>query len=186
MKRGKIMHKILSINPGSTSTKIGIFFDKEKIEEISLRHSKEELSKYKTLTEQFAFRKELVVNVLKEKNYDLSEFSAIACRGGLIKPIPSGTYFVDDNVINDSRNSKVNHPSNLAALIGSELAKQYNLKAFITDPPVTFEGEEIGTITGQPLTVRKMRFHALNHKATARQYCLDNGVDYYKSNILDI
>ncbi|QVK20522.1 butyrate kinase [Mycoplasmatota bacterium] len=178
------MHKILAINPGSTSTKIGVFFDKEKVEEITLRHSKEELSKYKTLSSQFDFRKELIVASLEENNYDLNEFSAIACRGGIIKPISSGTYLVDENVVYDSKNSNTDHPSNLAALIGNELAKQYNLKAFITDPPVTFEGEEMATITGQPLTTRRMRFHALNHKAIAKKFCDDNNLDYSKVNLV--
>ncbi|XMB85633.1 butyrate kinase [Mycoplasmatota bacterium WC44] len=178
------MHRILAINPGSTSTKIGIFFDREKVEEITLRHSQDELSQYESLSEQYDFRKELIVNALNDNNYDLNEFSAIACRGGIIKAIASGTYSVDENVVYDSKNSTTDHPSNLAALIGNELAKQFNLKAFITDPPVTFEGEEVSTITGNPLTRRHLRFHALNHKAIAKQFCLDKGIEYNKSNIV--
>lgn len=178
------MHKILVLNPGSTSTKVGIFFDEKKVEEISLSHSKEELSKYSSLSEQYDFRKDIIVDYLEENDYDLSEFSAIACRGGLIKPIPSGTYRIDENVINDSKNSETDHPSNLAALIGNELAKKYNLEAFITDPPVTFEGEDIATITGQPLTTRRLRFHALNQKAIARKYAEDNGKKYEDINVI--
>ncbi len=178
------MHKILAINPGSTSTKIGIFFDKEKQEEITLRHSSEELAKYESLSEQFDFRKELIVEALANHKFDLSEFSAIACRGGLIKAIPSGTYEVNEAVVHDSRYSKTDHPSNLAALIGNELAKQYGLRAFITNPPVTFEGEEMATISGNPLTRRHLRFHALNHKAIAKLYCEEHSLDYKKLNLV--
>lgn len=178
------MHKILAINPGSTSTKIGIFFDKEKQEEITLRHSAEELEQYQSLSEQYDFRKDLIVKALEEHKYDLAEFSAISCRGGLVKAIPSGTYEVNDAVVHDSRYSPVDHPSNLAALIGNELAKQFNLRAFITDPPSTFEGEEIATISGNPNFRRHLRFHALNHKAIAKLYCEEHDLDYTKQNLV--
>jgi len=176
------MHKILAINPGSTSTKVGIFFDREKQSEITLRHSAEELAKYESLSEQFDFRKDLIVQALAENNFDLSEFSAISCRGGLVKAIPSGTYEVNESVVYDSKNSPVDHPSNLAALIGNELAKQFNLRAFITDPPSTFEGEEVSTISGNPVFRRHLRFHALNHKAIAKLYCEEHNLDYTKQN----
>lgn len=178
------MHKILAINPGSTSTKIGIFFDKEKQQEITLRHTAEELEMYQSLAEQYDFRKDLIVKALEENNYDLSEFSAISCRGGLIKAIPSGTYEVNEAVVNDSRFSPIDHPSNLAALIGNELAKKYSIKAFITDPPSTFEGEEMATISGNPLIKRHLRFHALNHKAIAKLYCEENKLDYKTLNLI--
>lgn len=178
------MYRILTINPGSTSTKVGIFEDEKLVNELTLRHSQDELAKYKSLMEQYEFRKELVEKAINDNGYDLSTFSAISCRGGIIKSIPSGTYLVNEEVLSDCKNSPINHPSNLAALIGNELAKKYNLKAYITDPPTTFEGTNISQVTGNPNFKRLQRFHALNHKAIAKKHCQITGIDYGSVNLI--
>lgn len=178
------MFKILAINPGSTSTKIGVFEDERLIKEFNLFHPSEELAKYKTSDEEIEFRRGVIVEALEKENIDLHEFSAISCRGGIIKRIPSGTYLVNDAVLYDSKHSFFKHPSNLASQIGYALGKEYGLDAYITDPPSTFEADDIALVTGCPLMERPMTFHALNHKAIAKKHCRDHGLDYKKSTLI--
>lgn len=178
------MYRILAINPGSTSTKIGIFEDEKLLKEITLRHSNEELAANEG-EKEYQFRKEVIEAALRNENFDLKTFSAIACRGGGgMKPCESGTYLVNEEIKYDCLHPEVPHPANLAPLIGDALAKQFNLKAYITDPPTVFEAPEIATISGSPLVVRKLRFHALNQKAIAKRYCKDKNLDYNKVNLV--
>lgn len=178
------MHRILAINPGSTSTKIGIFEDETLVKEITLRHSNEELLANQG-EKEFQFRKEVIEATLRAENYDLKTFSAIACRGGgAMKPCQSGTYLVNDAIKYDCIHYDVPHPSNLAPLIGDALAKEFNLKAYVTDPPTVFEAPEIATVSGSPLVQRKLRFHALNHKAIAKKFCKDNNLNYNEVDVI--
>jgi len=178
------MFKILTINPGSTSTKFGVFEDEKLIKEYKVVHTAEELKQYPSMELEAQYRKTLIEEALKKDHIDLASFSAYSCRGGILKPIESGTYFVDDNVLYDSLHSQVDHPSNLGSLIGDALSKQYGPKAYITDPPSTFEAPKIATISGLPQIERKLRCHALNHKAIAKTYCREKGLDYKKVNLI--
>ncbi len=172
------MFKILTINPGSTSTKIGIFEDEKMVKEYELSHSAEELSHAPTIEEEIEFRSRVINDVLREAGIDLNEFSAISCRGGIIKPVPSGTYEVNEAIIHDSIHADIKHPANLAAVIGNSLAKQHGIKAYITDTPSTYEATPIAAVSGCPLISRPMTFHALNHKAIARRHCHEHGLNY--------
>jgi len=178
------MHKILAINPGSTSTKIGIFEDDKIIKEYNLMHTPEEQAKNTTFESEISFRRQVIEKALKDANIKLEDFSAISCRGGIINLVPSGTYAINDRILEDSKNSNFKHPSNLASLIGYELGQMYHIPSFITDPPSTFEADEIATITGLPFLTRPMTFHALNHKAIARKHCKLHGLDYKKVNLI--
>lgn len=178
------MYRILAINPGSTSTKIGIFEDETLIKEITLRHSNEELLANEG-EKELQFRKEVIEAALRKENFDLKTFSAIACRGGGgMKPCESGTYLVTEAIKYDCLHPEVPHASNLAPLIGDALAKEFHIKAYLTDPPTVFEAPEIATISGSPLVKRKLRFHALNQKAIAKRYCKDRDLDYNKVNLV--
>ena len=178
------MYRILAINPGSTSTKIGIFEDETLIKEVNLFHPNDELAKYTDIDAEIGFRRTVIIKALEEAKMDLHHFSAISCRGGIIRHIPSGTYKINDQLLYDSRHSQFKHPSNLAALIGNSLGKEYGIPAFITNPPSTFEADEIALVSGIPEIERPMTFHALNHKAIAKKHCNLMGIDYYKSTLI--
>ena len=99
-------YKILIINPGSTSTKIGVYEDETQVMEETLRHSTEEIAKYETIYAQKDFRKEVILNVLKEKNVDLNDIDVVVGRGGLLKPIPGGTYATTPELLEDLKDWK--------------------------------------------------------------------------------
>ena len=86
--------KSLIINPGSTSTKIGVFEDETLLFEETLRHSTEEIAQYASIVDQKDFRKDIIVNLLKEKEFDINSLNMVVGRGGMLKPIPGGTYAV--------------------------------------------------------------------------------------------
>ena len=180
------MYKILSINPGSTSTKIAYYEDENLIFERTIRHTGEELSKFENLFDQYDFRKNVILNTLKEEGVDLSDFSAIIGRGGLLRPVESGVYEVNDRMIADIKAS-VNgeHASNLGSILAQEVASTIqDCRAFIVDPVVVDELQDVARISGLPHFPRRSKFHALNQKAIARKYASDNNTAYEKLNLI--
>lgn len=176
--------KILAINPGSTSTKIAVYEDKVSVWVHTIRHDVEELLPYATVTDQFDFRKSLIIDALKNAGISFT-FDAIIGRGGVIKPIPSGVYEVNNTLIHDLKCSNRQHASNLGGLIAYELAILLsNCKAYIADPVVVDELDDIVRISGSPLLPRVSIFHALNHKAVARRYVHEQGVQYEEQNLI--
>lgn len=164
--------RILAINPGSTSTKIAVFNETNPVFVRTIYHSSEELSKYEKITDQYSFRKEIIYKQLEEAGIEMSSITAIVGRGGLVKPIPSGVYEVNEVMKADLRNSPMGeHASNLGGLIADDIAKSLtNVRAFITDPVVVDELEPIARVAGHPEFKRISIFHALNQKAIARQH----------------
>lgn len=162
--------KQLIINPGSTSTKIAVYDEERVIFENTIRHDFEEISKYEKVTDQFEFRKNLILNVLKNNKVDLKTLDAVVGRGGLLKPIEGGTYKVNDKMVEDlKKNIMGEHASNLGGLLARSIADEISVPAFITDPVVVDEMEEIAKISGHPSFVRTPIWHALNQKAVARR-----------------
>lgn len=179
------MYKLLIINPGSTSTKIGVYEDENQILEENLKHSAEEIAKYDTIYDQFPFRKEVILNVLKEKNIDITTLSAVVGRGGLLKPIVSGTYAVNDVMLQDLKvGVQGQHASNLGGIIANEIAKELNIPAYIVDPVTVDEMQEVAKISGMPEITRRSIFHALNQKAVAKRYAKEKGVKYEDLNLI--
>lgn len=176
--------KILTINPGSTSTKVGIFNGRELLEEVTIRHNPNELMKFDRVSEQYELRKGLIIEILESKNHPMDTFDAIGCRGGIFKSVGSGTYKVNEEMVKDCKESKTNHPSNLAPIIGFDLGQEYGLDVYVTDPPVTVESEKIAQFAGSPMFKRHCRSHALNHKATAKQHCEQHGLDYNSARLI--
>lgn len=177
---------ILVINPGSTSTKISIFKDKDEVFKKNLSHSPEELKEYKTIADQFPFRRDLIINALKDAWFDIQDLDAIVGRWWLLKPISSWVYEVNDNMINDllSPNTK-QHASNLWALIAHDIAKtSWHAKAFIADPVVVDELEDVARVSWHPKFKRVSIFHALNQKAIGRQFALDQWKKYEDLNLI--
>jgi len=178
-------YKILAVNPGSTSTKIAIFEDDKEIFKKKLFHPREELSKFDRIVDQYEFRKEVILQALKEAGFKLEELSAVVGRGGLLRPIPGGTYRVNEAMLHDLRiGLQGEHASNLGGILAYEIAKPYGIPAFIVDPVVVDEMEPIAKISGLPEIERRSIFHALNHKAVARLAAKDLGKKYEEVNLI--
>lgn len=170
--------KILAINPGSTSTKIAVYEDETPRLVSNIRHSVEELSEFPRIIDQFEFRKNLVLEALKDHDI-LFEFDAIVGRGGLLKPIPGGVYEVNDAMLDDIAHAMRSHACNLGCLIAWELAALLpGCRAFIADPGVVDELDDIARITGSPLMPRITIWHALNQRAIARRYAAGHHTRY--------
>lgn len=175
----KDVYTILTINPGSTSTKIAIFKNENPIFTETVRHSTEEISKYPRIIDQYEFRRDAILKLLEEKGFSISDLDAVVGRGGLLKPIPSGTYEVNDRMIEDLRMSvQGEHASNLGGLIAHEIARTLKIPAYIVDPVVVDELDDIARISGMPELPRVSIFHALNQKAIARKAAMDLGKKY--------
>ena len=178
-------YKLLMINPGSTSTKIGVYEDEKEVLVETLRHSSEEIGSYEGIFEQFNFRKEVILNVLKEKNFDINTLDAIVGRGGLLKPIEGGTYAINDAMLQDLKVGVLGqHASNLGGIIANEIGKLLNKPAFIVDPVVVDEMTDVARISGMPEIERVSIFHALNQKAVAKRYAQENNKNYEELNLI--
>jgi len=178
--------KILAINPGSTSTKIALYEDRKEVFSKTLRHSAEEIGRFKGVIEQYDFRKQMIVDALKENNIDALQINAIVGRGGLLRPIPSGTYEVNEKMRDDLTSCRYGeHASNLGGLLADAIAKEIpGCRAFIADPVVVDELQDVARISGHPLFKRISIFHALNQKAIAKRYAEDIDKPYSELNLI--
>lgn len=177
----------LIINPGSTSTKIGVFEDETLLFDETLRHATEEISKYATIIDQKDFRKDIIISFLKEKNFDINSLNVVVGRGGLLKPIPSGTYAVTEELLADLKSgARGQHASNLGGILAKEIADTINVPAYIVDPVVVDEMEDVARYSGLPELPRTSIFHALNQKAVAKRYAKESGIKYEDLNLIVI
>lgn len=177
-------YKVLAINPGSTSTKIALYEDEQPLLELTLRHTTEEIARFANIIDQLDWRRGLILQALREKEFDIRHLSAVIGRGGLIRPIPAGVYEVNSRMRYDLRNAQMKHACNLGGLLAAQIAHMAGVKAYIADPPVVDEMDDVARITGMPMCPRKSIFHALNQKATARLHCDRAGLVYEKSNLI--
>ena len=177
--------RLLVINPGSTSTKIAVFSDENMEFSETLRHSVEELSQYNSVADQYEFRLNIILNTLKEKNVDINSLSAIVGRGGLLKPIEGGTYKVNETMLEDLRKAeRGEHASNLGAILAYGIANMIGVDAYIVDPVVVDELNDVARISGLKDIERKSIFHALNQKAVARRHAKSQGKRYEDMNLI--
>ncbi len=178
--------RILTINPGSTSTKFGVFSGTDPLYIKTIRHSTEELDPFEKITDQFQFRKDLILKQLQEAEICLEQIRAIVGRGGLLKPIESGVYEVNETMLHDLRNSPLGeHASNLGGLIANDIAQSLtDARAFIANPVVVDELDDIARFSGHPLLPRVSIFHALNQKAVARQHAKSIMRKYEEMNLI--
>ena len=176
---------LLIINPGSTSTKIGVFEDEKELFEETLRHTNEELKKYDKIVDQFQFRKDVILKVLKEKNFDIKNLDAVVGRGGMLKPVEGGTYAVNDEMIKDLRiGVQGPHASNLGGILAKAIGDELSIPSFIVDPVVTDELDEVARLSGAPELPRVSKFHALNQKAVAKRFAKETGKKYEDLNLV--
>jgi butyrate kinase len=171
---GKHQYIILVINPGSTSTKIAVFEGSERICSQTLLHSSSELAQHTRITDQLAMRKEAIDRFLSANSVDTKSLSAVAGRGGLLRPVKGGTYSITDKMCNDLRAARFGeHASNLGALLAKQYAVSFYVPAFIVDPVTLDEFDEPSRVTGVPGSERKSRIHALNMRSVARACAAD-------------
>jgi butyrate kinase len=179
------VHRILAINPGSTSTKISVFEDEKEVWTSKLSHSAADLAVYPSIYDQYDFRKDVIRRELESAGYSVPTFSAIVGRGGLVYPLEGGTYEVSPRLLEDLKKGvQGEHISNLGAPIACELASEAGCPAFIVDPVVVDEMEPLARYSGHPAITRRSIFHALNQKAVARKAAADLGREYDQVNLI--
>ncbi|MFS0781010.1 butyrate kinase [Bacillus sp. 1P06AnD] len=172
-------HRVLVINPGSTSTKIGVFDGEYAVLEKTIRHETSEINAFESIISQYEFRKQTILEALHEEGINISKLSAVCGRGGLLRPIEGGTYGVNDLMLQDLKAGyNGQHASNLGGIIAYEIATGLNIPAFIVDPVVVDELQPIARISGFASIERKSIFHALNQKAVARREAEKMGKAY--------
>ena len=180
------LKQILAINPGSTSTKIAVYEGSRVIFLKSIVHSHEQLASFKRITDQYEFRKNIIIEELIHAHIETDKIEAVVGRGGLIRPIKSGIYAINERMKKDLLEGVLGeHASNLGALIADDIAKTLpNAKAYIADPVVVDELEPVARIAGHPDFSRISIFHALNQKATARSYARLLNTRYEELNLI--
>ncbi|MCX7880159.1 MAG: butyrate kinase [Ignavibacteria bacterium] len=180
-------YRILSINPGSTSTKLALYKNLEEEFTWTVRHSAQELEHFTRIYDQYSFRKEVVIHFLEESEIKLKSINAVVANGGLVRPITSGVYRVNQKMLEDLKNEVYgSHASNLGAILAYEIAKEIGpeVPAFIVDPVVVDEMEPIARISGHPELPRVSIFHALNQKAVARRFCREFSKRYEEVSLI--
>lgn len=180
------MGKIIVINPGATSTKFGYFVDGQEEWREEINYSSEKINVYDKLFDQFSFRLNDILDVLKEKS--IHDLDAVVSRGGLIGPVESGAYVIDQDVLDKLEFDPVlEHASNLGSKIAHEILREYGTseaEAYIYDPVTVDEMTEVARITGVKEVKRQSMGHHLNMRAVAIRAAEDNGVSYEDSNIV--
>ncbi len=178
--------RILVINPGSTSTKIAIYQQEKVIFLKTIKHAPEVLKKFEKITDQYEYRKNIIYEELKSADVPVETIDAVIGRGGLVKPIASGVYRVNETMRKDLLECKRGeHASNLGALIACDIAKMIpSAQAFIADPVVVDELQPLARFSGHPLFERRSIFHALNQKAIARAHAKSIMKKYEDLNLI--
>ena len=177
--------KSLIINPGSTSTKLGVFEDETLLFDETLRHTTEEISQYDSIVAQKDFRKNIITEFLAAKGIELKDINVVVGRGGMLKPIPGGTYPVSDALLEDLKIGKQGqHASNLGGILAREIGDEIGAPSFIVDPVVVDELQPLARYSGVPELPRTSVFHALNQKAVAKRYAKEIGKKYEDLNLI--
>ena len=179
------MSRILVVNPGATSTKIGVFDDEQICVSKSIDHQGDELKMFDRVFDQFQYRIDLITRVLEEAGISLDSLDSVVGRGGLLKPIPSGTYAVNQAMLDDLKEAaRGEHASNLGGVIANAIAAPLNIPAFIVDPVAVDELDPVARISGMPELPRISLSHALNSKAVARKVAKEMGEKYSDVNFI--
>ncbi|MFN8254733.1 MAG: butyrate kinase [Bacteroidales bacterium] len=177
---------VLAINPGSTSTKIAVFQNSNPVFLKTLNHDAKELKKFATIADQYDYRKNIILEELSKTDLKIEFIKAVVGRGGLVKPIESGIYEVNEKLVKDLIDTKLGeHASNLGGLIANEIARNLpEAKAYIADPVVVDELSPLARVSGHPAFRRKSIFHALNQKAVARAHAKSVMKTYEDMNLI--
>ncbi len=178
-------YRILVINPGSTSTKLSFFEQETEVSRENVVHPSEELKKYTSIVDQMSYRLEYIKRFIDNNGIGKSKLDAVVGRGGLLKPIPSGVYRVNSQMLEDLKNARFGeHASNLGGILAYELARELKCSAFIMDPVVVDEMEDVARLSGMPELERRSIFHALNQKSAAKEIARTIGKPYAECNLI--
>ncbi len=175
--------RILAINPGSTSTKIAVFEEENKIYSLDITHEAEKLSEFKVISEQFDYRKNMIVDALAREGYDFKDFTAFVGRGGGVNPCSGGTYSVNELMLEHVRSRPV-HPATLGPVLANDFAVTYGKQAYIVNPPDVDELEPIARVSGIAALPRSSSFHALSHKEVGIRAAEKLGKSYRDVNLV--
>jgi butyrate kinase len=179
------MYRVLTINPGSTSTKVALYEDEHPLFVKTIHHSAEEIAAFPHIADQYAFRRGTVLSLLDEKGIKLDSLDAVVGRGGILRPMPSSTYRVNEKMLDELRHPKEReHASNLGAIIADEVARRAGIPALIVDPVCVDEFDALARISGLPEIERRSLSHALNLKVAARQGARELGKRYNEVNLV--
>lgn len=174
---------IFVINTGSTSTKVALYNNEKPVFVETIRHPDTELKQFKDVNAQKDYREKMILDFLKEKKIELNSLKAISARGGLLRPLESGTYEVNEKMIKDLIEAKRGlHASHLSAQIGFSIAKSIGIKCYIVDPISIDEYDKLARYSGFKEIERISLTHALNVKAVYRRFIEENNLDYYNHN----
>lgn len=177
-------YKVLTINPGSTSTKIALYGEQGELWNQTLRHPAEEIARFGRIAEQFEWRLSLILDAMVERGENISDLSAVVGRGGLTKPVMGGIYEVSESLIEELRTTSMEHASNLGAPLANAIARKAGVSAYIVDPPTVDELQPTARVSGVKALPRISVFHALNQKAVARRYAIQVGKPYEELNLV--
>lgn len=178
-------HRILAINPGSTSTKVALFEGPKKVFEVSERHEPEVLRQLGSVGAQLELRTKVVEEALRDHQVAPGQIDAVVGRGGLVRPLASGTYQVCEEMLAELAEGRYGeHPSNLGAAIAASVATKFGTEAYVVDPPVVDELDEVSRVTGLPGVERRAAWHALNQKAVAKRFADERGFEYEQLNLI--
>ncbi|MBN1196304.1 MAG: butyrate kinase [Candidatus Aminicenantes bacterium] len=176
---------VLIINTGNTSTKVGLYTDGKADDVTVIRHDDAELARFALVNDQKEFRQSLVLDYLKSRNLDAGSLAAVAARGGILRPMESGTYLVNEAMIRDLIEARRGfHASHLSAQIGYSIAQKGNIKCYIVDPITVDEFDPVARVSGHQAFSREMRTHALNLKAVAKRFAREIGRPYTDLNLV--
>ena len=177
--------KVLVINPGATSTKVAVFDEETQVYKTTVDHSPQELDRFDRVIDQADYRQQAILDAVAQSGFRLSDFDAVCGRGGLYRPIPSGTYAVNDRVMHDVETAPYGeHPSNLGAYLARRIGDMVGVPAFFVDPVCVDELTEVAHYTGFAPFRRLSQFHALNQKAVAKRYAKEHGKKYEDLNLI--
>jgi len=177
--------KVLIINPGATSTKIAVFEEEQELMRKGIDHAAEDLAKFAHIVDQTDYRRTLIEEAVKEAGYKMTDFDAVCGRGGLLRHIPSGTYTINERVLEDIVDPPYGeHASNLGAVLAKQLADSVGIPSFFADPPSVDEMQDVARVSGLKGIEYQSFFHALNHKAVARKAAGQLGKSYEELNLI--
>ena len=178
MRNGK--YRIFVINPGSTSTKLAMFSNDEKVFETSVTHDASVLNSFGDVNDQFGYRMKVIEDFIKDNDIDLDSVDAFVGRGGGCYPVPSGTFEVNERLLNDIRNNvgRTIHPSILGVQLAYEMQQRYGGRLFMVDPICVDEYTDVARVTGVKEIERRTESHALNLRGTAMKHCKIHGMDH--------
>ncbi|MBQ6817346.1 MAG: butyrate kinase [Bacilli bacterium] len=179
-------YRVLTINPGSTSTKIGLFEDNDCVFSSNVTHNVEELKQFNSISDQLGYRRDMILDLLIKNKINLDSIDAYVGRGGGLMAVEGGVYKIDEILLDHARRGAngVQHPANLGSQIANELARKFNKPAFVVNPPDTDELAPVAKVTGIKNVYRNVHLHALNLKETAIRHALSIGCKYEECNFI--